>query len=102
MAELVGVSERWYASFETGTSHRHFSESFILRVAEALRLDVSERVWLFRLALPGAAAVAEHFELALTRAERALADAQATAGRALASAICERLVAALRPSGSRT
>ncbi len=91
VAELVGVSERWYASFELGKSDRHFSAVFIHRVADALRLDHADRVWLFRLALPEAAAVAEHFEVALSRAEGAVIEAQAATGRALASTIYGRL-----------
>jgi transcriptional regulator with XRE-family HTH domain len=58
VAELVGVSAKWYAAFETGKSDRRFSAEFVHRVAEALRLDGRDRVWLFRLALPEAAAVA--------------------------------------------
>jgi transcriptional regulator with XRE-family HTH domain len=93
VAELVGVSEKWYAAFETGTSDRSFSAAFVHRVAEALRLDVPDRVWLFRLALPEAAAVAEHFETALARAEESVIEARAAAGRAAASAVYRRLMA---------
>ena len=89
----MGVSERWYASFESGTKERCFSLAFIHRVAGALFLNEADRVWLFRLALPEAAAVAEHFEVSLARAENARIDAQATAGHALASAIFRRVTA---------
>lgn len=54
---------------------------------------MTERVRLFRLALPEAAAVAEHFESALSRAESSLMEAQAAAGRAIAAAIYKRLTA---------
>ena len=93
VAELVGVSARWYASFEAGKKDRRFSAIFIHRVADALRLNVTDRVWLFRLALPEAAAVAEHFEIALSQAESAAFEAQVTAGRALASSIYRHLAA---------
>lgn len=85
VAELAGVTERWYASFEAGTTDRRYSPVFVHRVADALQLDVTDRVWLFRLALPAAATVAEYFE-------NALFEAQVTAGRALASSIYDRLI----------
>ena len=91
VAELVGVSPNWYAAFETGTSDRNFSPAFVQRVAEALRLDDGERVRLFRLALPEVAATAAHFDAILAAAEELVRDARATAGRALAAAICQRL-----------
>jgi len=93
VAELVGVSANWYAFFETGTGDRNFSPAFVQRVAEALRLDQSERLRLFRLALPEVAAAAEHFELILASAEELAREARATAGRAVARIICERLIA---------
>lgn len=92
VAELVGVSERWYASFEAGTDHR-VSADFIHRVAEALRLNIGDRIRLFRLTLPAAAAVAEHFENALAQAESALFKARAATGHALASFYYKNLVA---------
>lgn len=93
LAELVGVSVKWYASFEAGMSDRRFSAAFVHRVAEALHLSAGDRVWLFRLALPEAAAVAEHFEAALSHAEESVVEAQAAAGRAMASATYRRLMA---------
>jgi len=93
VAELVGVSPNWYAFFEMGDSDRNFSPAFVQRVADALRLNQSERVRLFRLALPEVAAAAEHFEVILAAAEALARDAQQTAGRALARSICQRLYA---------
>ena len=77
IAELVGVSPKWYAVFEAGKSNRHFSADFVHRVAEALRLDDRDRVRLLRLALPEAADVARYFEAALAIAEKAAIDARA-------------------------
>src|SRR5271165_3081207 len=91
VAELVGVSPNWYAFFEMGNGDRNFSPAFVRRVAEALRLDRSERVRLFQLALPEVATAAEHFEVILASAEELARDARAIAGRALATAICQRL-----------
>ena len=93
VAELVGVSTKWYAAFEAGRSDRRFSAEFVHRVAEALQLDARDRVWLFRLALPEAATVADHFEAELSRAEDSLAEARAAADRAVASADYRRLIA---------
>ena len=52
VAELAGVSTRWYELFETGRTRKRFSFEFVGRVADALRLDRDERATLFRLALP--------------------------------------------------
>jgi transcriptional regulator with XRE-family HTH domain len=93
IAELVGVSAKWYAAFEAGKSDRHFSAEFVHRVADALCLNARDRVWLFRLALPEAAAVAEHFEAELARAEDSVLEARAAAGRAVASAAYRGLIA---------
>jgi transcriptional regulator with XRE-family HTH domain len=93
VAELVGVTPNWYAAFEIGNSDRNFSPAFVQRVAEALKLDSSERVHLFRLALPEVAAAAEHFEVILASAEELAREARATAGRAVAKIICQRLIA---------
>jgi transcriptional regulator with XRE-family HTH domain len=92
VAELVGVSPNWYAAFETGTSDRNFSPAFVQHVAEALRLDQADRVHLFRLVLPEVAAAAEHFEVILASAEELVREARASAGRALAGIICQRLI----------
>lgn len=51
VAELLGVSPLWYALFESGTSRRRFSASFLRRVGEILRLDADERDMLTRLVL---------------------------------------------------
>jgi transcriptional regulator with XRE-family HTH domain len=93
VAELVGVSARWYASFEAGTSDHHFSTAFLQRVADVLLLDDSERVKLFTLTLPQAAEVAEQLNVAFADAEKSLREAQASAGRALASAVYRELIA---------
>ena len=92
VAELVGVSPNWYAIFEMGSSERKFSPAFVQRVAEALQLDPCERVQLFRLALPEVAAVAEHFDDILASAEHLVREARASAGRAVAAMICQRLL----------
>jgi transcriptional regulator with XRE-family HTH domain len=92
VAELVGVSPNWYAAFETGTGDRKFSPAFVQRVAEAMRLDDSERVRLFRLALPEVAATAAHFDMVLLSAGELVREARASAGRALAGNIVQRLV----------
>jgi transcriptional regulator with XRE-family HTH domain len=62
VAELAGVSARWYERFESGSSDRRFSSDFVQRVAHALLLEGSERVTLSRLALPEVAAAIEVFE----------------------------------------
>ena len=93
VAELAGVSLNWYASFEIGSSERRFSMAFVARVADTLRLNARERIELFRLALPEVAELAEHFNIALADAEKALLEAQAAAGKALATAIFNRLIA---------
>jgi transcriptional regulator with XRE-family HTH domain len=92
VAELVGVSPNWYAAFEKGDTERNFSPAFVQRVAEALRLAPSERVRLFRLALPEVAAAAEHFEVILASAEEVAREARAIAGRALAKVVCQHLI----------
>jgi hypothetical protein len=92
VAELVGVSANWYTVFELGSGERKFSPAFVQRVAEALRLDQYERVRLFRLALPEVAVATDHFEAVLAAAEELVREARATAGRALAETICQRLI----------
>jgi len=121
VAELVGVSTRWYASFEAGDRGRRFSAAFVQRVAEVLRLSESERVLLFELALPEVAAVARHVQAAagraissaiyrqlvaqerLREAQEQLRYAQASAGRALATTIYFKLLekANAKPARSR-
>jgi len=51
VAELLGVSPLWYALFESGTSRRRFSASFLQRVGEILRLNEDECETLKRLVL---------------------------------------------------
>lgn len=46
MARLAGVSESWYRALESG-QQRSFSEAFLLRVAEVLKLSEAETVTLF-------------------------------------------------------
>ena len=46
VAELVGVTPKWYTTFENSSSERHFSSAFVQRVADALRLDQNERAQL--------------------------------------------------------
>lgn len=62
VAELAGVSTRWYETFESGTSDRRFSLEFVDRLTGVLRLDERERATLFRLALPEFATAIEVFE----------------------------------------
>lgn len=62
VAELADVSPGWYEQFESGTSRRNFSPSFVQRVAAALRLDAGEQATLLRLALPEVASAAHVFE----------------------------------------
>jgi len=62
VAELAGVSMRWYELFESGTSGRRFSPEFVESIASALRLDQRERATLIRLALPEIRAAHELFE----------------------------------------
>jgi transcriptional regulator with XRE-family HTH domain len=62
VAELVGVSTRWYERFEQGYPDRRFSVEFVHRVAEALRLDNRERATLFRLSVPELRVAVEQVE----------------------------------------
>ena len=98
-AELVGVSGRWYTSFEAGDGRRRFSAAFVQRVADVLQLSDPERMRLFELALPEAAAVARHVQL--REAKEQLRFAQASAGRALATAIYFRLLEKATPKAAR-
>jgi len=120
IAELVGVSSRWYASFESGDGSRHFSTAFVQRVAAVLRLSSRERARLFELALPEAATIAHQVQAAagrsissaiyrqllaeekLREAQAELHQAQAGAGRALASAIYQRLLERVTTGRSRS
>jgi transcriptional regulator with XRE-family HTH domain len=62
VAELAGVSTRWYEHFEDGRPDRRFSIGFVERVANALCLSGKERSMLFRLALPEVRAAVEQVE----------------------------------------
>jgi transcriptional regulator with XRE-family HTH domain len=62
VAELTDVSPGWYEQFESGTSQRKFSPSFVQRVAAALRLNADEKATLLWLALPEVASAARVFE----------------------------------------
>jgi transcriptional regulator with XRE-family HTH domain len=62
VAELVGVSTRWYERFEQGVPDRRFSVEFVQRVADALRLDNRERATLFRLSVPELRVAVEQVE----------------------------------------
>jgi transcriptional regulator with XRE-family HTH domain len=62
VAELVGVSTRWYERFEQGAPNRRFSVEFVQRVAEVLRLNDRERATLFRLSVPEVRVAVEQVE----------------------------------------
>lgn len=62
VAELAGVSARWYEMFESGRTDRRFSLEFVERIADVLLLDERERAILFRLALPPVACAIAVFE----------------------------------------
>jgi transcriptional regulator with XRE-family HTH domain len=62
VAELAGVSSKWYALFENGGNERRFSSAFVERVADALRLNERERAHLARLALPEIRLAVEQIE----------------------------------------
>jgi hypothetical protein len=48
VAELIGVTEDWYRSFESGRAVR-VSPQFVSRLAKALRLPPTQEMTLFRL-----------------------------------------------------
>jgi hypothetical protein len=52
VAELVGVSAAWYTLFEMARRDRRVSIRMVERVADALRLDDTDRATLYRLAIP--------------------------------------------------
>jgi hypothetical protein len=62
VAELAQVSAGWYEQFESGTSRRAFSLSFVRSVASALRLNEREQATLLRLAFPDVARAIRIFE----------------------------------------
>jgi hypothetical protein len=49
VAELIGVTVDWYRHFESGRPVR-VSPQFVARLAQALRLEPSQEMTLFRLA----------------------------------------------------
>jgi transcriptional regulator with XRE-family HTH domain len=51
IAELLDVSPLWYALFESGTSGRRFSYSFLIRLVAVLQLDDDDSECLFELAV---------------------------------------------------
>jgi transcriptional regulator with XRE-family HTH domain len=65
VAELIGVSTRWYLHFEAGHSDRRFSLQFLDRVAAALQLDEEARTTLYRLTLHEVDAAAAYLERSL-------------------------------------
>jgi transcriptional regulator with XRE-family HTH domain len=62
VAELIGVSPRWYLRFESGQNDRRFSLQFVQRVAAVLQLDEDGSATLYRLALAEANAAAAYYE----------------------------------------
>jgi transcriptional regulator with XRE-family HTH domain len=62
VAELIGVSTRWYLQFEAGHSDRRFSLQFLDRVVAALQLDEEARTTLYRLTLHEVDAAAAYLE----------------------------------------
>jgi transcriptional regulator with XRE-family HTH domain len=62
VAELAGVSVKWYEQFEAGGGERRFSAAFVQRIADALLMDERERATLFRLALPEIDFAVDHYE----------------------------------------
>jgi transcriptional regulator with XRE-family HTH domain len=62
VAELIGVSTRWYLHFEAGNGDRRFSLQFLDRVAAVLQLDEEARITLYRLALHEVDAAAAYLE----------------------------------------
>jgi transcriptional regulator with XRE-family HTH domain len=59
IAELLDVSPLWYALFESGTSGRRFSYSFLVRLVAVLKLDDDDREMLFELAVTTGHAAAD-------------------------------------------
>jgi transcriptional regulator with XRE-family HTH domain len=59
VAELLGVTPLWYSLFESGTSRRRFSGSFLERVQDVLQLDASDRAMFLNLVVCGGHAAAD-------------------------------------------
>lgn len=80
VAELIGVSTRWYLHFELGHGGRHVSLQFLDRLAAALRLDGEAKIRLYRLAFHEIDDAAAHLErrlrsVSLTERSRGVLDA---------------------------
>lgn len=84
LAELLGVSAHWYSLFESATSGRRFSRTFLGRVMDVLALDQADRETLQTLAV-ACGAVPPDPSLALDAARlRRILDTVARLSRALA------------------
>lgn len=67
IAELLGVTPLWYALFESGTSRRRFSLSFLERVSDVLSLTSREHQTLARLVIANGMASRELYEQTTSR-----------------------------------
>ncbi|TAM78239.1 EAL domain-containing protein [bacterium] len=88
VAELAGVSTKWYLLFENGHRERRFSLAFIQRVAEALQLGQRDRARFLRLALPFAADTGQRSML--TPAQEAMLRRRPAIARGLRAALARR------------
>ncbi len=59
IAELLGVSPLWYSLFESGTSGRRFSASFLRGIQDVLQLDASDYQTLLELTVSSKSAAPE-------------------------------------------
>ncbi|MBO0652294.1 helix-turn-helix domain-containing protein [Streptomyces triculaminicus] len=75
VARMTGVSEGWYRALEAGR-RQDFSESFLLRVAEALRLSEAETLTLFLAVCGRRPPERGHAEEDLPRGVKALLEQQ--------------------------
>lgn len=62
VAQLAGVSEAWYTTFEVDAAGRCFSGRFVEQIANALQLDDADYIRLLRLAIPEVDYVARAIE----------------------------------------
>lgn len=76
MAALVGVSPGWYGSLERGERGPAYSEAFLDRVAECLKLSTGERRVLYQLAVGREPAARPYAPPKISEAVRALLHAQ--------------------------
>lgn len=84
VAELLGVSAHWYSLFESATSGRRFSRTFLTRVMDVFALDQADRETLQTLAV-ACGSVQPDTSLALDATRlRQILDAVARLSRALA------------------